>query len=269
MPRQLRGAFLTLDPTGRFSDRAEDYDRYRPGYPAALIDAIAELGVVAPAPVADIGSGTGIFSRLLLDAGYRVFAVEPNAAMRARAEAALGDREGFTSVDGTAEATGLESGSVAAITCAQSFHWFDPGPTRVEMARIAREGAVVALIWNDRRPDASELMAAYEALLERFGTDFRATSERYEQTRAAARSFLDGPVRELSIETRQRLDAAGLIGRFFSSSFTPPPGTEAREQAREAVSELFERNQQNGQVELVYTTRAYLGRPRTGSLEFA
>lgn len=247
-------------PTERFSDRAGDYDRYRPGYPRELIDVLVELGVAPPAAVADIGSGTGIFSRLLCDAGYRVFAVEPNRAMRERAEAALGDRPGFASVAGTAEATGLDDGSVAAITAAQSFHWFAPEPTRAEFSRIGGDAAVIALIWNDRRPEASALMAGYEALLDRFGTDYRETSKRYQATREAALSFLRGPIRVFEQPTSQRLDRAGLIGRFFSSSFTPAKGTEERQHARAALVELFDHHQDGGEVEMSYLTRAYLGR---------
>ena len=76
--------------TERFSSRADNYARYRPSYPAAAIDLLsARCGLVAGARVADLGSGTGILSALLLERGAQVFAVEPNDAMRACAEARL------------------------------------------------------------------------------------------------------------------------------------------------------------------------------------
>src|SRR4051812_47679251 len=93
-----------LDSTRRFSNRVEDYVRYRPDYPAeAIARLVLELRLAPGGRVADVGSGTGIFTRALLARGLEVFAVEPNREMRATAEAALGDNPRFHSVDGTAE----------------------------------------------------------------------------------------------------------------------------------------------------------------------
>src|SRR6516165_3649902 len=140
-------------PTDRFSDRVENYAKYRPDYPAAMLQSLVK-SVPAPARVADIGSGTGILTAQLLEAGYEVFAVEPNRPMAKAAGRELGQRPEFHSVPGTAEATTLESGSVDLITCAQSFHWFDQEKTRSEFKRVLRAGARVAIVWNERRDDA-------------------------------------------------------------------------------------------------------------------
>ena len=112
------------DPTERFSDRAENYAKYRPGYPDEMLQYFRDL-VTPPATVADIGSGTGILTRQLLNSGYELYAVEPNEAMRREAERTLSGHPGFRSMDGTAEATTLADRSVDLITCAQAFHWFD------------------------------------------------------------------------------------------------------------------------------------------------
>ena len=97
-----------MDPTKRFSDRVDNYVKFRPDYPPALADLLrGELGLAPGAEVADVGSGTGKLTELLLREGYRVTAVEPNDEMREAAEAALGGRPGFTSVAGRAEATTL------------------------------------------------------------------------------------------------------------------------------------------------------------------
>jgi SAM-dependent methyltransferase len=90
-----------LQSTARFSDRVDDYVRYRPDYPAALVEWLRrEQGVTSDWDVADIGAGTGISSKMLLDAGYRVTAVEPNAPMRAAAEQWLCGNVNFSIVDG-------------------------------------------------------------------------------------------------------------------------------------------------------------------------
>src|ERR1700748_374421 len=119
--------------TTRFSDRVEDYVRYRPHYPAVILSWLHEKYSVGPSwVVADIGSGTGISSELFLTHGYTVYAVEPNVDMRAKAEELLKDPGKFISVNGTAEATGLASESIDLIIAGQAFHWFDPAKTRTE-----------------------------------------------------------------------------------------------------------------------------------------
>ena len=104
----------TADSRERFSGRVEAYRRYRPGYPPELVEfLLRRAGLGAGDRVADVGAGTGIFSARLLDAGLRVVAVEPNAGMRAAAEAEFAGNPRFESCAGGAEDTGLESGSVA------------------------------------------------------------------------------------------------------------------------------------------------------------
>jgi len=155
----------TLDPLGRFSNRVKDYVRYRPSYPAELIAHLrAHAGLGPACAVADVGAGTGIFTRLLLETGARVFAVEPNDAMRGAAEAELSGHPSLTSVKGTSEQTGLEDGSVDLITCAQSFHWFEPEGARREFRRILRPGGGVALVWNgapERRPKPEDVLLTF------------------------------------------------------------------------------------------------------------
>src|SRR5262245_13861892 len=127
----------TMNPTGRFSDRASDYVKYRPTYPAAAIDAVLEgLGPAGTLVAADVGAGTGISSRLLAERGVRVIAVEPNRVMRDAAE----PHELVEWRDGRAEGTGLESSSLDLVLCAQSFHWFEPAAALGELARVLRPG---------------------------------------------------------------------------------------------------------------------------------
>jgi len=103
----------------------------------------------------------------LLDQGYVVYAVEPNEPMRQEADRALSGHLGFRSVNGTAEATGLEDQSIDLVTCAQAFHWFDPEKTSVEFRRILKPGGLTALIWNEREEQASDVGREYDDLLQR------------------------------------------------------------------------------------------------------
>src|ERR1700740_758295 len=148
-----------MDATERFSDRVENYAKFRPDYPDALIRFMQEC-LPPPAVIADIGSGTGILSNQLLATGYTVFGVEPNEPMRREAERRLGSQPSFHSVAGTAEATTLGPRSVGTVTCAHSFHWFDRTRTRAEFGRILRGPKLVLLIWNERISE--DLMEEYD-----------------------------------------------------------------------------------------------------------
>ena len=111
------------DPTRRFSNRVEHYIRYRPSYPPAVIDCLErEFGLTAAYVVADVGSGTGILTELLLRHGNTVFGIEPNADMRAAAERLLREYPAFRSIAGVAERTTLPTASVDWITAGQAFH---------------------------------------------------------------------------------------------------------------------------------------------------
>src|ERR1700719_3429512 len=119
--------------TSRFSDRVENYVRYRPGYPPqAFRELQARCGLMPGHAVADIASGTGIWTRLLLENGNPVFGVEPNSEMRKAGEGLLARFPKFNSVAGTAEATTLADQSVDFVTAAQAAHWFDREQSRRE-----------------------------------------------------------------------------------------------------------------------------------------
>src|SRR5262249_48098424 len=123
--------------TQRFSDRVADYVKFRPTYPREVVTFLHNTcGLEPRAQVADMGAGTGIWAKVLLDEGHPVVAVEPNDAMREAANTWLASYQGFSSVAGTAEATTLNDASVDLVIAAQAFHWFDPVTARREFARI-------------------------------------------------------------------------------------------------------------------------------------
>ena len=128
--------------TERFSDRVENYIKYRPGYSDAIVKSLKEtIGFDSNWVVADIGSGTGLSAEMFLKNGNKVYTVEPNKEMREAGEGFLGEYEGFSSVDGTSEATTLADQSIDLIVAAQAFHWFDRNAFKSECKRIGRVGA--------------------------------------------------------------------------------------------------------------------------------
>ena len=246
------------DPTRRFSSRVEHYRKYRPGYPPALATLLTQ-GLRAGAPVADIGSGTGLLSEMFLRNGHSVVGVEPNRAMREAGERALAHYSAFRSVDGTAESTGLDDHGVALVTAAQAFHWFDRPKARLEFARILEPRGIVALVWNDRRKSGTPFLEEYDRLLLQHGTDY----EKVDHTRigpAEIDAFF-GPngCRRGVFENLQPVDADGLRGRLLSCSYVPGEGEPGYDAMIEACDDLFDRHRQDGHVVFEYDTRIYHG----------
>jgi len=247
------------DPTRRFSDRVDDYVRYRPHYPAGVLAVLRNgVGLTPAAVIADIGAGTGIATELFLEDGNPVFAVEPNGEMRAAAERMLGGRAGYHCVDGTAEATTLPAASVDGIVAAQAFHWFEPARTREEFQRILRPGGWVALLWNTRRQD-TPFAQAYEALLETHGLDYAQVKHERVDEAALARFFAPGFARD-ALPNAQVFDVNSLRGRLLSSSYAPAAGHPRHVPMLAALERIFREHQRDGHVRFDYITQIYFGR---------
>lgn len=250
----------SLSPEQRFSNRVENYVRFRPGYPDVAIEWLrSQTGLGPGSIIADIGSGTGISAVPFLRLGYTVFCVEPNAEMRGAAERLLGGFAGFHSVEGFAEATTLGIHSVDCVLAAQAFHWFDVPPTRTEFSRILKHSGWLALMWNVRRLDSTPFLRAYENLLLTYATDY--TQVRHENVRdpELRRFFIDGSYVTHSVPNEQRFDLDGLKGRLLSSSYAPAEGQPGHEPMLDELATLFDRYATDGHVSFEYDTRIHLG----------
>lgn len=260
----MAGQVNSDDPTARFSDRVEHYVKHRPGYPEALLVALRdEVGISVGSVVADIGSGTGISTAMLLRTGAEVYAIEPNAAMRQAADAQFAGEPRFHSVDARAEETTLPNGSVDVITAGQAFHWFDRDAARREFLRVLRPGGRVALFWNTRRDDGSAFLRAYEQLLLEFGTDYTKVDHRHVDE-DALQPFFGGVYATRVFENEQVLDYAGLEGRLRSSSYVPAPGHPNHAPMLAALRRLFDAEQQDGRVRVAYDTELFYGTLQSG-----
>jgi len=246
-----------MRPTERFTVRAENYRRYRPGYPPAAIDLLAaRCGLTGGSVVADVGSGTGILSELLLERGAQVIGIEPNDAMRSAAEERLAGRPGFRSVAATAEATLLADASVDLWVAAQAFHWFDAPRARAEAVRLLRDSGFAALLWNEHPPALGAFLSEYEALLRRHAVEYSGIAGR-RADEASMREFLGGTMQVARFPNEQRFDYAGLEGRLLSSSYAPEPGHPEYEPMLAGLRALFDRHSQGGAVVFPYETRVY------------
>jgi SAM-dependent methyltransferase len=248
------------DSVTRFSSRVENYAKYRPTYPAAVVDILkSDCGLTTDSIIADVGSGTGILSRPFLQNGNTVFGIEPNTPMRLYADQSLQQFSNFVSVEATAEATTLAPASVDIVTAAQAFHWFDQAKAKIEFARILKPAGWVVLIWNERRVGSTPFLRDYEELLLRYGTDYaRVRHENVEGD--IADFFAPAPVTLTSIENLQHFDFESLKGRTRSASYTPEPGDANFGPLFSGLEKVFETHKKAGMITVEYDTRVYYGR---------
>lgn len=250
----------THDPKARFSSRVENYVKYRPKYPTAVMDVLRERGGLTPGwSVADIGSGTGISCQLFLRAGHEVYAVEPNADMRAAAEREHAANPSFHSIAECGEATTLANASVDLVHCAQAFHWLDGERACREFRRIVRPGGAIAVVWNERQTDASPFLREYDVLLREYGTDYANVAHKTTTAKALG-SLLGLPVERHVVPNSQSFEFDALLGRVMSSSYVPLPGSPKHGPMVAALHDLFDRHASGGRVEFLYSTEVFLAR---------
>ncbi len=251
-----------MDSRQRFSSRVDNYIKYRPGYPRGVIDQLQQACGLSPASVvADVGSGTGLLARLFLDLGCGVYGIEPNAEMRSAGERLLAGYPNFSSQDGSAESTGLPDASVDFVTAGQAFHWFDPARTRAEFKRVLKPDGWAALVWNDRSVDTSPFLKAYEALLNRYSSDYQQVNHRnIEKNPQAIAAFFGGAYQVAHFKNVQVFDYEGVRGRLESSSYAPEPGQPSYAPMMADLRRIFDTFQQDGRVNFEYDTELFYGR---------
>ena len=249
---------MDSNSTTRFTDRVENYIKYRPSYPADVIEYLKSEGILkADTVIADIGSGTGLSAEMFLKNGNSVYGVEPNDAMREAAEKLLSAYSNFRSINATAEETALPVNSIDLILCAQAFHWFDIQKVKIEFKRILKPTGRVCLIWNERILDGNPFLVAYEKLLLKYGTDYKnVRHENIDENKL--NEFFESGYTMKTFPNKQVFDLAGVTGRLLSSSYTPQYDSPLYEPMLAELNEIFDKNQVNGFIEFLYDTNVYV-----------
>lgn len=242
-----------------FNRKGDVYAKARPAYPANLFSYLLERGIIhADCTAADIGSGTGIFTLQLAPFVKKIYAVEPNADMRAEAEAAFASCGNVISVSATAEQTTLAEHSVNVITVAQAFHWFDRKAFRAECQRILASNGNVLLIWNDRDTDSPIIQDNF-AVNTRFCPRFRGSSNGISFDKASFADFFAVSPEVTRFDNSLIYDRDAFVLRNLSSSYAPVQGDTHYDRYVQAIHDVFDKHSKNGTVVYPYITRCYLG----------
>lgn len=244
----------------RFSNRVANYVKYRPTYPAEVLRFLQdELNLQTDSVIADVGSGTGILTKMFLENGNPVYGVEPNAAMREAAEAFLKDFPNFRSIDGTSEHMTLPARSIDFVTAAQAFHWFDAEKARAEFKRILKPEGLAVLIWNARQLETNEFLREYENFLSGFGTDYQKV--RHENVSPQMlKDFFQNGFERVTFQNKQVLDFEGLRGRVLSSSYMPTEQDARYEEMTKSLLRLFTKHAEDDKITVLYDTNVNYGK---------
>lgn len=245
------------DTVERFSDRVENYVKYRPGYPREVVTFLVDnCGLTKDSIIADVGCGTGISSRIFLENGNRVIGVEPNAAMREAAVKYLAEFPWFQPVDGTSDKTTLPDASVDFVVAAQAFHWFDPETTQSEFQRILKSKGHIVLIWNERQLDTTPFLIEYEAFLVKYAYDYGTV--RHENIAAKELSeFFQKEYGSTTVSNIQIFDFEGLKGRMLSASYMPNETDAIFDEMIDELRTVFAKHTENGRIKVFYDTNVY------------
>ncbi|MDP5275772.1 class I SAM-dependent methyltransferase [Chengkuizengella axinellae] len=249
-----------MDSKKRFSNRVENYVKYRPSYPKKALDfCYEELGFKQDSVIADVGSGTGIFTKLLLERESKVLSVEPNQEMREAAEKLLESYENYTSISGSAENTSLPDHAVDFIVSAQAFHWFDLQKTKKEFERILKPDGEVVLIWNNRLTEESDFLIEYDRLLKTYANDYNEINHQNIGEQEFSTFFNHQGYKVFTCPNYQLFNFEQLKGRLLSSSYSPTPGDQNYEIIMGKLQALFDLYNENGKVTFRYNTEIYYG----------
>lgn len=247
-----------INSTERFSDRVENYVKYRPSYPKELFTYLShELGLNKTSIVADIGSGTGILTQELLAISQAVYGIEPNKEMRLASIAFIGEKNNYFPIDSTSEHTKLTENSIDIITVAQAFHWFNTEQTLIEFRRILKNEGKMVLIWNNRINN-TEFLKKYDDALIKYGTDYNEVNHQNLSDEKIMRCF-SKKYHKVSFPNFQEFNFDGVLGRLSSSSYAPKNGTKEYQIIKETLQEAFTMHSIDGKVRFNYNTDVYHG----------
>jgi SAM-dependent methyltransferase len=245
----------------KFDGMGKIYAKFRPAYPNEFIEYLySAVGVNKDSVIADIGSGTGILTKQLLEKGSKIFAVEPNDDMRTVAEADLSRFENFASINGAAENTALEDNSIDFVIVAQAFHWFDRAKFKVECNRILKTKGRVILVWNSR-VFSSEAVKDGDEINRKYCPNFKGFTGgmRGAENENDFDDFFVGKYELRVFQNDQIGDLDEFIGRNLSASYALKENDKNYPAYIAEMTASFNKHAIDGKLIMPNVTRSYVG----------
>jgi ubiquinone/menaquinone biosynthesis C-methylase UbiE len=244
---------VKFNPTKRFSTKAEKYVEYRPDYPSELIQYFNNTINLKGKCIADVGAGTGILTKLLLDNGNMVFAIEPNDNMRVNGMKFLHDYKGVTFVASNAERIQLRDECADVVMVAQAFHWFDASKAAKEFSRILKKDGYTILLWNELNNDEDGFNKEYQKLFNLYSEEYRTIKHEIE-LEVIENAFWPNKLEQIIFDNRQVLERSQFIGRLLSSSFSPNEADATYLNFLNDADLIFKKFQKDGFITIEYNT---------------
>lgn len=248
------------DGIARFSVKADTFNKFRPRYPSEIIDYIKTL--LAPTKdivLADVGSGTAIFTKQILPFCEKVYGIEPNEKMRKIAEKSMKGNNKFISINGKAESTKLKSSSIDYITVSQAFHWFDKQKCKLEFKRILKSNGFIILLWNKYENFDQPFFIEFDRILREYGEGYENKPIKINIDEINA-FFLNGEFTTFKCSNPRLMDFQQLLGTISSCSYIKESDEHVKMSLESSVRLLFNKYQDNGKVLFVYESVLYYGK---------
>jgi ubiquinone/menaquinone biosynthesis C-methylase UbiE len=246
------------DSINKFSDKAKDYAKYRLDYSVEILQFLNDYNFCINSVIADVGSGTGKLTKIFLENGNTVYAVEPNDNMRNMANSLLNGFKNFISINGSAENTTLQSGIIDFVVVGQAFHWFDAPKALNEFKRILKKNGLLVLIWYSRKTD-TPFWNEYENILKSNISDYKGNIHR-NYSDEIIEDFLLMDYKKIKFENNRELTFTELLGSFSSSSYSPKEETQEYNDIYKLLDKIFNDYKTNDKILCNYETEIYIGR---------
>jgi ubiquinone/menaquinone biosynthesis C-methylase UbiE len=244
------------DNINKFSDKAENYAKYRLEYSNEILKCFSEYNFSKNSIIADIGSGTGKLTKIFLDNDNIVYAVEPNDNMRKMANLSLNIFKNFISINGSAENTTLQS-SIIDFVVGQAFHWFDTQKALNEFRRVLKKNGVLILIWYNRKTD-TPFLKEYDSILQNNPAYKGSIHKIFSDD--VIESFYSKDYKKIILENNREITFVELVGSFMSSSYSPKEGSNEYNESYKLLDKIFNEYKINDKVIFSYETEIYIGR---------
>ena len=242
-----------------FSNKGTDYAIGRPGYAPAAVEFIVRELLPPGGKVADIGSGTGKFSKDLITRCIDTYCVEPNADMRSQAESLFRDDPHFFSIAAPAEHTTLPDHCVDMVTAASAFHWFDTDAFRAECRRILKPGGYVVLLMNSRTYTDEFTRRQHEICVETC-PGFISLHHGLDKTLPKLDQFFGDSLQYAEFDHPLEYTRTNFINRCLSSSYAPANAPDGSNPYTDRIAALMDEFGMTGSFVLSNVTNMHYGK---------